>query len=315
MKEFKEQCNQIINNMENVMVGKREVIEDLLTCFLAGGHLLLEDVPGVGKTMLARSLAHSSGAKFKRIQCTPDLLPKDVTGVTVYHQDKGEFEFSPGPIFSQVVVVDEINRATPRTQSGLLECMAEGQVTVDGESRKLPRPFFVIATQNPVDFDGTFPLPEAQLDRFMMKVSVGYPGEGQEVKILHKVRKTHPIEDLGSVVTPEDLKEMKGQVRDVHVEEKVAQYIVDIVAKTRNHSDLKLGVSPRGSIDLYHSTQAKAALKGRDFVIPDDVKELAPSILSHRIILHSASRLRGQKAEGIIKDILQKIPVPIVQEG
>lgn len=315
MEQFKQKCNEIKDNIEQVMVGKGEVVEEVLTCFLAGGHLLLEDVPGVGKTMLARSLAVSSGASFKRIQCTPDLLPKDVTGVTVYHQKDETFRFAPGPIFSQVVLVDEINRATPRTQSGLLECMAEGQVTVDGNSQELPSPFFVMATQNPVEFDGTFPLPEAQLDRFMMKVSVGYPNPEEEMKILDKVKEVHPIHNLGSVVTPEEIEDLKSKVRQVHVESKVSKYIVDIVAKTREHADLLLGVSPRGSIDLYHTSQARAALKGRDYVIPEDVKSLAPSVLSHRIIVRSESRLRGRKAENLIEEIITQVPVPVIQEG
>lgn len=315
MNEFQQICERIITNMEQVMVGKRRVIEDTLTCFLAGGHLLLEDVPGVGKTMLARSLALSSGAGFKRIQCTPDLLPKDVTGVSVYLQSTGGFEFRPGPIFSQVVLVDEINRATPRTQSGLLECMAEGQVTVDGETRRLPQPFFVLATQNPVEFDGTFPLPEAQLDRFMMKLSVGYPSLEEEVKILDQVKEVHPVDSLEKAVTPKEILHVKAQVRKVYVAPQVSRYLVEIVTKTRDHADLLLGVSPRGSIDLYHSAQAAALLRGRDYVIPEDIKGLAVQVLSHRVIVRSESRLRGRTARTVLEELLGQVLVPVVQEG
>lgn len=315
MEEFQQTCTKILDNIEEVMVGKREVLEETLICFLAGGHLLLEDVPGVGKTMLARSLAISSGADFQRVQCTPDLLPKDITGVSVYRQDTETFEFSPGPIFSQVLLVDEINRATPKTQSGLLESMAENQVTIEGETKELPSPFFVIATQNPVEYDGTFPLPEAQLDRFMMKTSMGYPETEEEIEILEEVKKKHPIYSLKSVSNPEEIEELKEKVREVHVEEEVAEYMVKIVAQTRNHSDILLGASPRGSIDLYHTAQARALLKGRDFVIPKDVKTLAPSVLSHRLIVRSESQLRGQEATKLVKGILQKVSVPTVQEG
>ena len=315
MAQFQQTCTKILDNIEQVMVGKREVLEETLICFLAGGHLLLEDVPGVGKTMLARSLAISSGADFQRVQCTPDLLPKDITGVSVYRQDTETFEFSPGPIFSQVLLVDEINRATPKTQSGLLESMAENQVTIEGETKELPSPFFVIATQNPVEYDGTFPLPEAQLDRFMMKTSMGYPETEEEVEILEQVKKKHPIYSLDSVSTPEEIEELKEEVRNVHVEEVVAEYMVEIVARTRSHSDILLGASPRGSIDLYHTAQARALLKGRDFVIPEDVKTLAPSVLSHRLIVRSESQLRGQEATKLVKGILQKVSVPTVQEG
>lgn len=315
MKEFQQVCGKMVENMEQVVVGKRRVIEDTLTCLLAGGHLLLEDVPGVGKTMLARSLAVTSGATFKRIQCTPDLLPKDVTGISIYLQATGGFEFKPGPIFAQVVLVDEINRATPRTQSGLLECMAEGQVTIDGETRRLPAPFFVMATQNPVEFDGTFPLPEAQLDRFMMKLSVGYPNAEEELRILDEMRETHPIERLAAVVTPEEIKRLRAEVRKVHVDPEVGKYLVEIVTRTRSHADLLLGVSPRGSIDLYHSAQARAALQGREYVIPEDVKALAVPVLSHRLIVRSESRLRGRNAVAILQEIVEQVAVPVVREG
>lgn len=315
MKEVQQIVAKMIQNMEQVMVGKRTVIEDVLTCFLAGGHLLLEDVPGVGKTMLARSLAVTSGATFKRIQCTPDLLPKDVTGISVYHQNSGTFEFRPGPIFAQVVLVDEINRATPRTQSGLLECMAERQVTVDGDTRRLPVPFFVMATQNPVEFDGTFPLPEAQLDRFMMKLSVGYPTIDEEIKILDEVREVHPIERLTSVVTPEEILTLQTEMRKVYVDSDVARYLVDLVTQTRGHADLLLGVSPRGSIDLYHAAQARALLQGRDYVIPEDVKGLAATVLCHRMVIRSESRLRGRNALAVLREILEQIAVPVVRRG
>lgn len=315
MREIQQFFERMIQNMEQVLVGKRTVIEDTLTCFLAGGHLLLEDVPGVGKTMLARSLAVTSGLAFKRIQCTPDLLPKDVTGISVYHQDSGTFEFRPGPVFAQVVLVDEINRATPRTQSGLLECMAEGQVTVDGETRRLPAPFFVIATQNPVEFDGTFPLPEAQLDRFMMKVSIGYPTAGEELKILHEVRDVHPIERLTGVGAAGEILRLRTQARSVYLDPEVARYLVEIVTRTRGHADLTLGVSPRGSIDLSHAAQARALLQGRDYVIPEDIKGLAIPVLSHRMLVRSESRLRGRNALTVLKEILEQVAVPVVRRG
>nr|WP_245547386.1 MoxR family ATPase [Halobacteroides halobius] len=311
MKRFEQVCEAIIDNIEQVIVGKRNKIEEALICFLAGGHLLLEDVPGVGKTILARALAISSGADFQRIQCTPDLLPKDVTGVTVYHQQSETFDFSPGPIFSQVLLVDEINRTTPKTQSGLLESMAEGQVTISGETKKLPTPFFVIATQNPVDFDGTFPLPKAQLDRFMMQTSIGYPDQNDEVQILKQVKQEHPIDKIESIVTPQQIEELKSQVREVHLDDEVYQYLVEVVTKTRNHPDILLGVSPRGSIDLAHTAQARALLKGRDFVIPEDIKKLAPLVLQHRISIRSESQLRGQEADDLIKGILNKVSVPV----
>ena len=314
MSDFETTCQEILDNMEEVMVGKREVLEEALICFLAGGHLLLEDVPGVGKTMLARSLAVSSGAECSRVQCTTDLLPKDITGITVYHQETEEFEFAPGPIFSQVLLVDEINRATPKTQSGLLESMAEGQVTIEGETKVLPEPFFVIATQNPVEFDGTFPLPKAQLDRFMMKTSMGYPSVEDEVQILEQVRQKHPIKSLESVTTPEKIEKLKEEVREVHVEPKVAEYLVKIVTKTRNHPDIVLGASPRGSIDLYHTAQARALLKGRDFVTPQDIKSLAQSVLSHRLVVKSESQLRGTEADKLIAKILKKVSVPVLQD-
>ena len=315
MEDVSQISEEIINNIEKVIVGKREVIERVLVCFLSGGHLLLEDVPGVGKTILARSLAVSSGADFSRVQCTPDLLPKDITGVNIYRQDKQEFEFSAGPIFSQVLLIDEINRTTPRTQSGLLEAMAEGQVSVEGMSKKLPEPFFVISTQNPVEFDGTFPLPEAQLDRFMMQTEIGYPNQAEEVNILELVKKNHPIDSLESVVDSDRINQIKAKIRDVHVEEKVRNYIVEIVSRTRNNSDLLLGVSPRGSIDLYHAAQALAAIRGRDYVIPDDVKELAVDVLSHRIVISSEISLRGKDKRTIIKQILNNVAVPINGEG
>ncbi len=315
MKEYQQICDKIITNIEQVIVGKRMVIENTLICFIAGGHLLLEDVPGVGKTILARSLAVSSGSDFRRIQCTPDLLPKDVTGFSIYDQKTGDFRFRPGPVFSQVILVDEINRATPRTQSGLLECMAEGQATIDGVTRRLPTPFFVLATQNPIEFDGTFPLPEAQLDRFMMKLSIGYPTPTDEVEILNQVKTEHPIQTLESVINPAEILKLSQLARQVFVDPEVSKYLVEIVTRTRDHSDLVLGVSPRGSIDLYHCAQARALLLGRDYVIPEDIKELAPIILSHRIKMRSESRLRGRSGTNLIKDILEQVEVPVVREG
>ena len=296
----------IADNVEKVIVGKREAIELGLVALFCEGHVLIEDVPGVGKTMLARSMAISIGCRFKRLQCTPDLLPNDVTGVSVYNQKSGEFEFRPGPAFVNILLADEVNRATPRTQSALLESMGEYQVTVDGITRPLPRPFLVLATQNPIEYEGTFPLPEAQLDRFLLQIGVGYPSSEEEQQILINLRRTHPIETLEQVVDGQDLVAMQPDLWDVSVDETVRSYIVRLVQATRSHPDLALGASPRGSLGLYKAAQALAAIRGRDFVLPDDVKHLAPYVLQHRLIVKPESALRGRNARSILTGILEE---------
>ncbi len=285
MAEVTATAKKIVANVEQVIVGKRQQIVLALVAWFSEGHILLEDVPGVAKTMLARALAASVGCTFKRIQCTPDLLPTDVTGVSVFNQKSTEFEFRPGPIFAQLVLADEINRATPRTQAALLEAMAEGRVTVDGQTHPLMPPFLVIGTQNPIDHEGTFPLPEAQLDRFLMRFSLGYPTAEEELKMLDMLQHSHPLEQLKPVVTAADLTACQKAVREVHVDEKVRQYIMQIVHTTREHDDLALGASPRASLAMFRASQAMAAIMGRNFVQPDDVKRVAPAILNHRIIL------------------------------
>lgn len=302
---------QIIENIEKVIVGKRQVIEYFLTAILSNGHILFEDIPGVGKTMLSRAMAISLGMSFKRIQCTPDLLPSDITGVSVFNQKTQEFEFKPGPVFANLVLADEINRATPRTQSSLLECMEERQVTVEGVSIKLPRPFIVMATQNPIEYEGVFPLPEAQLDRFLMKLSIGYPSYEDEIEIIRMQRFRHPIEDLNPVATLEDVLSLQEKIKEVYVDETIIQYILDIVSATRKHSDIAVGSSPRGSLALYRTSQALAYIRGRDYVLPDDIKELTPLVLSHRVILKSESRLRGYTTRSVISSILASVEVPV----
>jgi len=302
---------RIVENIEKVIVGKRRPVRLTLIAMLCEGHVLLEDVPGVAKTMLARSLAASIGCSFARIQCTPDLLPSDITGVSVFNQKTVAFEYQPGPVLNQVVLADELNRATPRAQAALLEAMAEGQVTVDGVTRELPEPFFVIATQNPIEHEGTFPLPEAQLDRFLMRLSIGYPSFTDENELLERMRLTHPLGDLGQVATAAEVVAAQRALREVFVHEKVRQYLVRIVHATRRHDELALGASPRASIALYRTSQCLAALEGREFVIPDDVKYVAEAILAHRVILSSEARLRGRPVEDIIDDIVSSIPAPV----
>jgi MoxR-like ATPase len=296
---------RIIQNVETVIVGKRQQIELLMVALLCQGHVLLEDVPGTGKTMLARAVAASMGLQFKRLQCTPDLLPNDITGVSVFNQGNGQFEFRPGPVFANVLLADEINRATPRTQAALLEAMQECQVTVDGITRPLPAPFLVLATQNPIEYEGTFPLPEAQLDRFLMRLSLGYPQEDDEIQILRNLRKQHPIETVAQVVEGSELPPLHDAASDVHVDASLEQYVVGLVRATRAHPDLALGASPRGSLGLYKTAQALAALRGRDYVIPDDVKALAPLTLTHRLIVKPESQLRGRTASAILGEILR----------
>ena len=301
----------LIENVEQVIVGKRSAIEFILVALLCEGHVLLEDVPGSGKTMLARSIATSFGIQFKRIQCTPDLLPNDVTGVSVFNQKSGEFEFKPGPIFVNILLADEINRATPRTQAALLEAMQEQQVTVDGVTRDLPRPFLVLATQNPIEYEGTFPLPEAQLDRFLMRLSMGYPSRAEERQILTNLWREHPITKIGKVIDGHELLSLQKRIWDVHVDETLQEYIVVLVESTRNHPDLALGVSPRGSLALLKASQALAAIRGREYVIPEDIKALVPLTLAHRLILKPEAELRGRTAHTILEDVLEKTPLDL----
>ncbi len=302
---------RIVENVEKVIVGKRRPVRLTLIALLCEGHVLLEDVPGVAKTMLARSLATSVGASFARVQCTPDLLPSDITGVSVFNQKEFEFQFQPGPILNQLLLADELNRATPRAQAALLEAMAERQITVDGVTRELPEPFFVIATQNPIEHEGTFPLPEAQLDRFLMRLTIGYPSFTDENEVLERLKLGHPLRDLGTVASAEEIVEAQNEIREVFVHEKVRQYLVRIVHATRRHDDLALGASPRASIALYRTSQALAALEGREFVMPDDIKYVSEAVLGHRLILSSEARLRGKLVEDLIDEIIEGIPAPV----
>jgi MoxR-like ATPase len=305
---------KLIANIEKVIVGKRKVIEKALTALYCRGHILLEDVPGLGKTMLARSVARSIEATFRRIQGTPDLLPADILGVSIFNPSTKKFEFRKGPIFSQIVLVDEINRATPKTQSALLEAMGEAQISVEGLTVMLPEPFFVIATQNPIEFEGTFPLPEAQMDRFFVSLSIGYPDGKQEEEIILRQNEKHPIYDLEAVVNPEVIKQIQNLVHTVHIDTSLREYIIKIIEATRNDANLMLGASPRGSISLYKAAQAFAALNGRDYVIPEDIKNLAVEVLKHRIILKSESKLKNLKPESVIERILSTIPVPMEEK-
>ena len=309
MGEVQSFVENVIDNVERVIIGKREAIELVMVALLCEGHVLLEDVPGSGKTMLARSVAISLGSRFKRLQCTPDLLPNDVTGVSIFNQKNSEFEFRPGPIFVNIMLADEINRATPRTQSALLEAMQEQQVTVDGVTRLLPRPFLVMATQNPIEYEGTFPLPEAQLDRFLMRLSLGYPSPQDERQILINLWREHPIHQLEQVVNGDELLQLQNKVWDVHVDETLQEYVVALVAATRSHPDLALGVSPRGSLALFKAAQAFAAVRGRDHVIPDDIKYLAPVTLPHRLIIKPEAALRGRSSGGILSDVIESTPL------
>jgi MoxR-like ATPase len=306
------QC--VIENVGQVIVGKGEVVELVLVALLCEGHVLIEDVPGIGKTTLAKAVARSLGCTFKRIQFTPDLLPSDVTGITFFNQKRQEFEYRPGPIMAQIILADEINRATPRTQSALLEAMQERQVTVDVETKPLPRPFLVLATQNPIELEGTFPLPEAQVDRFLLRLKLGYPTVDEETRILLRFEQYDPLEDLQPVISSDELLAMQEESRRVRVEESVREYIVQVCRTTRGHPAVELGASPRGTLFLYKTSQALAALRGRDYVIPDDVKYLAPYVLTHRLIISPQTRLRGRTGEEIVREVVESVAVP-VEEG
>ncbi len=303
---------KLVANMEKVIIGKRPQLALALSAYLCEGHILLEDVPGVAKTMFARALAKSVGCSFKRLQCTPDLLPTDVTGVSVFNQKTAEFEFRPGPVFAQTLLTDEINRATPRTQAALLEAMAERRVSVDGKTYELKAPFLVIATQNPVDQEGTFPLPEAQLDRFLIRLSLGYPSFEEEAKMLTRLQHGHPIDDLNPVVSAAEVVNCQEAIRSVHVDDKIKRYVLEIVHNSREHEDVLLGGSPRASIALFRTGQALAAVSGRDFVIPDDVKRMAQSVLAHRLILRPESRLRKKTPASVVNEIVGDARVPVV---
>ncbi len=301
---------RIIDNVCRVIVGKRPVIEQALAALVAQGHLLVEDVPGVGKTMLAKSISVSVGCSFKRIQFTPDLLPSDVSGISVYSQQNGEFQFRPGPIMSQVVLADEINRATPKTQSALLEAMEELQVTVDGVTHFLEHPFIVMATQNPIEYEGTFPLPEAQLDRFLMRISLGYPDFEEELSVIEIQETTHPIDTLEAVATPQDVIAMQAAAKEIYVDQVVRRYIVSLVEATREHRDVALGASPRASLGLFRASRAIALVQDRDYVIPDDIKSLAVSVIGHRLILSASARMRGVRSADVVEDLLNQVAVP-----
>ena len=305
------QANAVVEAVETAIVGKRHTVQNALAILLSNGHLLIEDIPGVGKTTLAKALARALGCEFKRIQFTPDLLPSDVTGTSVYNQRTQEFEFRPGPVFANIVLADEVNRATPKTQSALLESMEERQVTVDGITHPLPSPFFVIATQNNIELSGTYPLPEAQLDRFAARLSIGYPDPKDERKILEQQIRTRPVDSIEPVTTAEDVIRMQNATRDVHVNSSLFEYIIEIVSGTRSHPAVSLGASPRASLALHHASQALASLAGRDYVLPDDIKALAAPVLAHRIIVRPEHRTRGVTAGSCINEILQRVPVPV----
>ena len=310
MNDVQTVADKIVANVEKVIVGKRQPVQLAIIALLCEGHLLIEDVPGTGKTMLAKSVSRSLGCVFRRIQFTPDMLPSDVTGVSVFNQKTREFEFRPGPIMAQIVLTDEINRATPKTQSALLEAMEERQVTVDGVTYPMQRPFLVLATQNPIEYEGTFPLPEAQLDRFMMRISLGYPEGDDEITMLNNQQHTHPITGLEQVVSDEELIQAQKEIKEVYIDDLVKKYIVQLVKTTRKHPDVYLGASPRGSIALYKTGQARAAVLGRDFVTPDDIKALAMETLSHRLIISPSARIKNVDPRTVIQEILDSTPVP-----
>jgi len=303
-------AREIVDNVSKVIVGKQPVIKRALAAVIAKGHILIEDVPGVGKTMLAKSISSSIGCSFKRIQFTPDLLPSDIVGVSIYNQSTREFQFRPGPVMAQIVLVDEINRATPKTQSALLEAMEELQVSVDGVTRPLEQPFIVMATQNPIEYEGTFPLPEAQLDRFLMRISLGYPSFADELSVIEQQEKTHPIDELEAVASPEDVIKLQKAAQNVYVDTAVREYIVGLIEATRNHEDVSLGASPRASLGMFRAVRGMAILRDRDYVIPDDVKELAYAVLAHRLILSPAARMRGLHTGQVIDGLLESVAVP-----
>ncbi len=303
-------ARRIIDNVSKVIVGKTVVIERALAALIAQGHLLVEDVPGVGKTMLAKSLSASIGCNFKRIQFTPDLLPSDVSGISVYDQQSGEFQFRPGPIMSQVVLADEINRATPKTQSALLEAMEELQVTVDGVTHRLQHPFIVIATQNPIEYEGTFPLPEAQLDRFLMRIGLGYPDFTEEMSIIQQQEREHPIETLEAVASPEEIVGLQAAAKGVYVDRLVREYIVNLVGATRRHPDITLGSSPRASLGMFRAARGLALVLDRDYVVPDDVKSLAAAVMAHRVVLSPAARMRGVTSSVVVSELVERVAVP-----
>ena len=303
-------AREIVDNVSKVIVGKQPVIERALAAVIAQGHILIEDVPGVGKTMLAKSISSSIGCSFKRIQFTPDLLPSDIVGISIYNQSTGEFQFRPGPVMAQIVLVDEINRATPKTQSALLEAMEELQVSVDGVTRPLEQPFIVMATQNPIEYEGTFPLPEAQLDRFLMRISLGYPSFTDELSVIEQQEKTHPIDELEAVASPEDVIKLQKAAQNVYVDTAVREYIVGLIEATRNHEDVSLGASPRASLGMFRAVRGMAILRDRDYAIPDDVKELAYAVLAHRLILSPAARMRGLHTGQVIDGLLESVAVP-----
>jgi MoxR-like ATPase len=305
-----DRAQAVINEIETVIVGKRDAVELVVAGLLCNGHLLIEDIPGVGKTMLARALAAALGVKYRRIQFTPDLLPPDITGTSIFNQKTGEFAFRQGPIFANVLLADEINRATPKTQSSLLEGMEEFQVTVDGATHDLERPFFVIATENPIEYRGTYPLPEAQLDRFLMRIGLGYPTAAEEVEVLERQAKEHPINSVTAVVGKDEVLQMQQQIRDVHIDSSLKEYMVDIVAATRDHPSLALGASPRASLGLMRTGQARAALGRRDYVLPDDIKALAAPVLGHRLILKPEARVREGTVNDLVAEILDQVPIP-----
>ena len=312
---IKEMAERFMDNVGKVIVGKKEASELVLVALLCEGHILAEDVPGIGKTMLAKATAGSLGCSFKRVQCTPDLLPSDITGIHYFNQKTSEFEFRPGPIMANMVLIDEINRATPRTQSCLLECMQEQQVTVDLETVPLPRPFLVMATQNPVELQGTFPLPEAQLDRFLLMVRIGYPSEDEEGTILYRFQGENPLDSLTSVIEARELLGLQQLCRQVYVEDSVRNYVVAITRATRSHQDIELGASPRASLGLHLASQALAAIRGRHYVIPDDVKYLSVPVLAHRLIARTEASLKGRTREAIVNEVVSKVPVPVEEKG
>jgi MoxR-like ATPase len=313
--DIKQAADRVIANVEQVIIGKRETVELVLTALLCRGHVLLEDVPGTGKTTLAKTFARSIGCTFKRIQFTPDLLPSDVTGISIFNQQTREFEFRPGPVIAQIVLGDEINRATPKTQSALLEAMEERQITVDGTTYLLPQPFIVLATQNPIEYEGTFPLPEAQLDRFLLRVHLGYASRMDEIAILRQQRQEHPIDHVDQVLEVEALRKLQEEIKQIYLDPAIEEYIISLVTATRHHEDVYLGASTRGALSLYRTGQARAAIAGRDYVIPDDIKALAEPVLGHRLIISPAARIRNVTAISVMSDILGAVPVPGARVG